>query len=137
MNIWHIHSKVWPSIRLWRIDNENFQVNEKGIVAAILTNPTYSIIDDKYSHLLSKLSGEVTFHKIKIFDFVLKAEYHNYIELNIENSISPDNIKDKSSAGKKIWKYGGEVFVSGELKDEFLKISRHDFKFDPGFSFFG
>ncbi len=128
---------MWPVIRLWRIDNENFQVTEKGAVAALLTNATYSIIDEKYSHLLSKLSNQVSFTKVKIFDYVLKTEYHNYIELKIELSIEPDNIHTKNSEGQKIWKFGGEVFVTGELKNEFLKISQTDFEFDLGFQFFG
>ncbi|GAB2814850.1 hypothetical protein [Ferruginibacter profundus] len=137
MNIWHVSNKVWPSIRLWRIDNENFQVNEKGIVSAILTNPAYSIIDQKYSCLLSKLSDQVSFTKVKIFDYVLKTEYHNYIELKIKHSIEPETIQTINSEGQKIFKRGGEIFVSGALKDEFLTISRDDFDFDPGFSFFG
>jgi hypothetical protein len=137
MNIWHIENKVLPVIRLWPTDKENFQVTEKGTAGALLTNANYSIIDKKYAPILSQLSNQVSFHEVKIFDFVLKTAYHNYIELKIEHSITPGDIKDKNSEGQKIWQCGGEVFVSGELKDEFLKISTDDFTFTPGFQFFG
>ncbi|MGC4099906.1 hypothetical protein [Ferruginibacter sp.] len=137
MDIWHIESKVWPTIRVWRIDNENFQVIEKGSVAPILTNPNYSLIDQKYAALMKKLSTQVSFHSVKVFDFVLKTEYDNYIELKVENSISPDNIHDKNSEGLKAWQFNGEIFVSGELKNEFLQLSPDDFTFNRGFQFFG
>jgi hypothetical protein len=137
MDIWHIRSRAGPGIRLWRNDKENFQVTEQGNVSAILTNPNYTIIDQKYSDLLNSLCDHVSFHKIKIFDFVLKSAYDNYIELNIKHTITPGNIRDKNSEGQKIWRFGGEVFVSGELKNELLKIDPDDFAFDMGFQSFG
>jgi hypothetical protein len=137
MDIWHIENKNLPTIILWKNDHDNFHVIEKGSAGAILTHHNYSLIDERYASLISKLPTQVSFHKATVLDFVLKREYHNYIALDIVNTIDPENIKNKNSEGLKIWRFGGEVFVSGELKDELLKIGPGDFIFTQGFQFFG
>jgi len=137
MDIWHIENNPWSSIRLWRNDNDNFQVTETGRFASLLTNPNYILIDKKYSSLISGLPEQLSFHKVKVADLVLKTENDNYIELNIKNTITPQNIQAKNSKGLKIWSFDGEVFVSGEFKNELLKIGQDDFTFSSGFQFFG
>lgn len=63
-------------------------------------------------------------------------EVDNHIELNLVNTIDTSSIKLQNSDGLKIWKYEDNVFVSGDLKTELIKISEDDFEFKLGFSHF-
>jgi hypothetical protein len=137
MNIWHIANKELTSLILWRTDNSNFRLTQRGDYNPLLTNSDYTLIDKKYSTAFKHLSDQVTLQDAKIQDLNLKTENDNYTELKIQNSIDPNTINTKDSSGLKIWVYNGNVFVSGDLKTELLKISDIDLDFSLGFSHFG
>lgn len=137
MNIWNIQSREPTSLILWRTDNSNFRLTQRGDYKPLLTNSDYTLIDKKYFTLFKNLSDQVTLNDAKVFDLNMKTENDNYIELKIHNSLAVYTIDTKESSGLKIWEYDSYVFVSGDLKTELLKVSDKDLDFSLGFSNFG
>ena len=137
MNIWHLENKNWTQLILLRTDKCNFRVVQFGDYKPLLGNTHYILIDKKYALIFKGLSKQLTFQEVTIFDYNLKTETDNYIELNIINTIVTSSIKLEDSKGLKIWKYAGNVFVSDDLKTELQKINDDDFVFTIGFSHFG
>jgi hypothetical protein len=136
MDIWHVENKDWTNLRLWRMDNGDFRVTEAGKYAPIVVNATYTLIDKKYAAVFEALNGQVLVKPTKVHDYLVKTENDSYVELNIHNDINPDTITTLDSSGKKVWSYMGNLFVSGELKNELSKIGGQEITFDLGFCMF-
>lgn len=137
MDIWNVDSREWTKLRLWRINPNQFRVIEAGTYEPILTNPAYILVNKKYSSAFKSLDDEVEMTPIKIHDFLTKKCNEDYIELKILNDISPETINTLDSFGRKLWSCYGNLFVSGNLKEELCKLSEKELAFSLGFSMFG
>jgi len=137
MDIWHVENKEWTRLRLWRMGEGDFRVTEAGTYEPLLTNATYTLIQEKYSSAFTSLNSQVILTPVKIHDYLTKTENDNYWELNVQNRINPDTIKTIDSAGRMVWTHNGELFVSGELKNALLQIDAEEIAFSLGFSMFG
>jgi hypothetical protein len=138
MNIWHIENRNGKSLFLWRTGKNAFRVVKDGLYNPLLINGNYSLISDKYVNILSQLSNQVSIQNVSIFDYQLKTENTQYVELVIVNSITPDSINIENSSGFKIWGFNGNIFVSGDLKNELIKVDdTKELVFSLGFSQFG
>jgi hypothetical protein len=137
MDIWHVENKEWTRLRLWRISEGSFRVTEAGTYEPLLTNATYTLIQEKYSSAFTSLNNLIIVTPVKIQDYLTKTENDNYCELKVQNHINPDTINTIVSAGRMVWTYNGELFVSGELKKELHKIDKEGIVFNLGFSMFG
>lgn len=136
MDIWHIDNKNWTSLMLMRTEGSNFIVIGDGEYEMILTGGRYSLIHKKLLDAFALLSGQVAFQHANILDPQSKAVNEDYIDLNIKNVIDVSSIGTLNSKGLKIWKMEGYMFVSGDLKNELVKI-HNDLEFTLGFSHFG
>lgn len=137
MDIWHVENKEWTQLRLWRINSDHFRVIEAGTYAPILTNAAYTLMDKKYSSVFKSLGGQVMIAPVTIHDFLIKTKSESYVELNVLNDVRPETISTLDGSGQKLWKCGGNLFVSASLKEALLKRSGDDLAFSLGFSMFG
>jgi hypothetical protein len=103
----------------------------------ILTGGIYSVIDNKYKKIFTKLPDQVTIQKIKIIDLQFKTRVKNYIELKIQNKIDVQSIHTENYNGLRVWHYNGQIFVSGDLKNELIRVGGDELEFSKGFSRFG
>jgi hypothetical protein len=137
MDIWNLHTSNWTNLLLWRISETKFRVVQQGQPLALLTNSDYILIDKKYQAILDNLIGQVTVNPVTIIDEVRKLTIDNYFELKILNQIETEQIKTLDSRELRIWRYGDEyIFVSSDLKQEFQKVTKDEFKFTIGLSNF-
>lgn len=137
MDFWNLHTPHWTNFLLWRTSDTKFRVVQQGQPLALLTNPDYVLIDNKYQTILDNLPGQVSYRPVTIVDEVLQLTFDNYIELKILNPIYVGKIDDLSTRGLKMWSFVKEyVFVSTDLKEEFQKVTKDEFEFTIGFSNF-
>jgi hypothetical protein len=136
MNFWHLTNINWTGVRLWRMDDNNFRITDRGLLEPVLENWTYILINKKYRSAFEDLINQVTIHEVCIHDVLHKTENHDYIELKIKNSLNPRNPDENDQSGYKIWNTGG-LFVSTDLKNRIISISAEGIAFTPGFSGFG
>lgn len=121
MDIWNVDNPIIQSrgfvkfhnqLRLWRIDSCNFKVIEQGSYTSILTNPTYTLIKEKYSSLFQELTSQVEIIPVKIYDSVTKIETFDYVELKLKNIIDPNTINEQDSTGSRVWAFNGNLFLA-------------------------
>lgn len=136
MDIWNVQPQEWTQLILWQVDEETYKVVAPGDLRPLLTNPSYILIDQKYGLVFNALDKQVRCHPVKITDLVIKVEYQNYIRLDIQNTVDPTSILTQNSERLKVWRCNENIFVSGDLKRELMKISASDFSFSLGFSMF-
>lgn len=115
----------------------SFRVTEAGTYEPLLTNATYTLIQEKYSSAFTSLNNQVLVTPVKIHNYLTKTESESYCELQVQNHINPDTIKTVVSAGRMLWTHNGELFVSAELKKELLQIDANEIAFSLGFSMLG
>ncbi len=136
MNIWHVTNREFTSLLLWRTSENSFRIIQDGWYAPVLTNSPYTLIDKMYAELFSQYPDQLIYWPVRIHDYSLKTENKNYVELKIKNSISPSLIAGVDSSGKKMWAYGGYLFVSEDLKNEMIALGDTNLSFEEGFSHF-
>jgi hypothetical protein len=135
INIWCIQVRSYSGIGLWRTAPEFFRVIIDGEYTPVLSNPTYFIVDEKFEPVFSKVKqDQLTIQRITIRDHQYNTEANNYIELKIVNELEYNaDLKATDSSGLKVWRYGGYIFVSGDLKEELSKIPGNELWFSQGF----
>ena len=139
LNIWCIQVRNYSTIKLWRSATDAFRVIEDGEYTAVLSNSTYFIVDEKFEPVFRKVKqDQLTVERITIRDHQYNTETNNYIELKIVNEIQhKTNLREIDSSGLKVWRFGGYVFVSTDLKKELSKIPGNELWFSVGFFGFG
>ena len=127
--------RSYSRIGLWRTAPDVFRVIEDGEYTPLLTNPTYFIVDEKFEPVFSKVKeDQLTMQRITIRDYQYNTEANNFIELKIVNEIEHNaDLKTIDSLGLKVWRFSGYIFVSGDLKEELLKIPGNELWFSQGF----
>lgn len=122
MDIWCLNNVEYNDLVLWRVDEQNFSVVKAGNYMPFLIHENYFLSNNVYLDIFKKLCSQVSIKKVKLFDPILKKEIGGYHEL-------------EDSDGIKIWRFNGNVFVSGELKNELNKVC-DNLAFSLGFSYF-
>ncbi len=135
--IWHVENKSYNQIRLWRTDDSTFRVIEDGNYLPLLTNPSYTLINKKYQAIFVGLEEKVIIRPVRLYDFILKIENLEYVELTFLNKIDLVSIYETDSEGFKAWTYNGYLFVSEDLKNKLQNTGYNEFEFNLGFSRFG
>lgn len=135
MDIWCLNNVEHNDLVLWRVDEQNFSVVKTGNYMPFLIHENYFLFNNVYLDIFKKLCSQVSIKKVKLFDPILKKEIGGYHELNVFNSIDVSSIELEDSDGIKIWRFNGNVFVSGELKNELNKVC-DNLAFSLGFSYF-
>ena len=136
MDIWHVDNKDRTGLMLMRTEGSNFIVIQDGEYKTVLTGRRYSLIHKIYAELFAMLADQVTLQKASILDSQFKTVNEIYLDLNIQNVVDFSSIRTLDSKGLKIWRTEGYMFVSGDLKNELVKI--HDgLEFSLGVSQFG
>ncbi len=136
MDIWHICPEISSNLLLWRTSKKSFRVTQDGDYTQILSGGNYCLIHRMFEVVLLSVSEQVKFSRVVIKDHISGQVVEDYVELEIENEINPSTISILDSTGRKIWKNGRNIFVTGELKEEFVKVSTGQLQFSLGFSFF-
>jgi hypothetical protein len=138
--VWHLSNADYNPVRLYQSDDAHYIVTEDGNWAPILSCGLFIIINQELLSFFQQ-NSDVPIHAVpvSIYDRVLEKYFEGYYRIYIKEQITPQNLDDVDSAGKKIWCHEGSggIFISIDLKDRLEQSDIQGLKTVPGFSMYG
>lgn len=109
-----------PSVSLFKLNDNEFQVIEMGNFRPILDGTGYLLIIDKIADVLQKYVGsQITINNVRIYRKSTDEEWFNYRSITIKNEINYTDYSYIKCNGLQIFHLmNTKIYISPDLKDK-------------------